>query len=623
MPRKVKSTIAGFPEFNSNVTFVPIQYFTVIIPHRSRGAVRIVGYALRKVLGYADKRGDAVRGQLRFTYKELIEEAGVSRESIAQALREAMQNHCLRCVEEPCPARKGQAGRGGVYELCWQHSEKCCHNPKQFQGFHNGPAALEEEGKGAGTVILAKTARKNIPNCFFDILLPRERLSVIRVVGALLFYSIQWTEEGERAVAVSKSITELSRLTNMSRQHVHSAVSFALRAGYIEQKEAGRFDPAAGRKSCPTTYCIRWAASQHSDENAPGQSDPNPVRKGERILDRSKKVDGAAVKKGEWSRSEKGNGEESKMANGIRIKKEHKNIPTAADVAAALSALNLLRKAGFDEATAKRLAGSSPWQVIERQVQWLPQRNVKKSRLGMLRRAIEGDWPKPQAAEHNAANDPAFELGRHFASHYYAGYHGLSGEAGTEPFEREIELATKFVARLLAQERNESLVPEWGRRFGLMMRERHYGDPKARPNLSFTLVLFGDKFLRLLQTEGAARARKALGEARDAHQKAFTPEYLNYLRIAENELQQTNPAVYDAYLKHRQKLRESMKPFLMSAERLALFDSDESRLSDFAEFCRNRAGGMVFDFWAWDKRLNRRSFNRGPGTRSENGEATS
>ncbi len=48
-------------------------------------------------------------------------------------------------------------------------------------------------------------------NAFFDVLIPQERLSVIRVVGALLFYSIKWGPGGERKVPVQLSISQLSR----------------------------------------------------------------------------------------------------------------------------------------------------------------------------------------------------------------------------------------------------------------------------------------------------------------------------------------------------------------------------------------------------------------------------
>lgn len=72
MAAKVTTQFAGFPDFRSNVTFVPIQFFTVAIPHSSRGAVRVVGYVLRKLLGWVDAQGNPKKEQLRFTYDELV-----------------------------------------------------------------------------------------------------------------------------------------------------------------------------------------------------------------------------------------------------------------------------------------------------------------------------------------------------------------------------------------------------------------------------------------------------------------------------------------------------------------------------------------------------------------------
>lgn len=181
----------GFPDFRANVTFVPIQFFTVVLPYCARGTVRIVGYALRKVLGWVDERGNPTREQLRFTYRELIEHAGVSREAIADALREAVERRCLRCLELPQPDTAGQAGRSGVYELCWDREGAYTDDPAAFRGFYYPEAVVIEEREGEQVVRRPKAARKNIPNAFFDHLLRQERLAVVRVVGALLFYSIQ------------------------------------------------------------------------------------------------------------------------------------------------------------------------------------------------------------------------------------------------------------------------------------------------------------------------------------------------------------------------------------------------------------------------------------------------
>ena len=45
---------AGFPDFRANVTFTPIQFFTVVIPHCQRTCIRVIGCMLRRVLGWVD-----------------------------------------------------------------------------------------------------------------------------------------------------------------------------------------------------------------------------------------------------------------------------------------------------------------------------------------------------------------------------------------------------------------------------------------------------------------------------------------------------------------------------------------------------------------------------------------
>jgi len=586
----------GFPDFRANVTFVPIQFFTIVLPNCSRGVVRVVGYALRKLLGWVDEHGNPTREQLQFTYRELIEQAGISRGAIGETLKEAVDGHLLRCVESPSPHLAGETAQSGVYELCWDAAGRYTDDPAQFRGFYYPEAALVEEREGGEVVPRPKAARKNIPNAFFDVLLSREPLSVIRVVGALLFYSIQWGAGGERKVPVTRSITELSRLTRLSRQHVHEAVLEARQRGYIEQVEAGCFDPAAGQGSEPATYGIRWVIGVATT-----------VPESERF----KKVYGASVQKGVREQFNKVNGERFKKVNGIRIKTELKTETTTAApgpaapgtaMAAAESALELLKQTGFDEPTARQLAGKCFLEVIQRQVQWLPLRNITRNRLGLLRRAIEQDWPKPEGAP----QDDGQRLGHVFASHYYAAYHGYTGEAATEPFPKDAQAAARFVERLLAREGNESVVPEWGRQFGCLMRQKHHGDVKARPNLSFAIVLHGDEFLRTVERGRSARARNALEKSHAARHAALRIEYLTYLRLAERDAQQTAPGFYAAFAQERDRTRRAMTGGLFQAapETLAKFDSEESRLLAFAEFFRHHPQRPVLDFAQWDNQQN-------------------
>ena len=100
-------------------------------------------------------------------------------------------------------------------------------------------------------------------------------------------------------------------------------------------------------------------------------------------------MDGAPVRKGERNRSKTVNGERSKMVNGISIKTELKTDNTTTlppegpedrggsrRKVVADSRFELLRKEGFDERRARRLSQRYSEEVIQRQIQLLPHRNI-------------------------------------------------------------------------------------------------------------------------------------------------------------------------------------------------------------------------------------------------------
>jgi hypothetical protein len=123
-------------------------------------------------------------------------------------------------------------------------------------------------------------------------------------------------------------------------------------------------------------------------------------------------------------------------------------------------------------------------------------------------------------------------------------------------------------------------------------------------------VLYGDKFLHLLQREGAARQREAIGKAREAHQQAFAAAYLDYLRLAESRLKEANPALYESFITQQRRTRQLLTsgPFLPSAERLAQLDSEPNRLRELALFFKDHPEKPVFDFWDWDRHFNPEKF---------------
>jgi hypothetical protein len=616
---EVTARFAGFPDFRSNVTFVPIQFFTVVIPNVKGATIRLVAYMLRQVLGWVDRHGNPTRAQLQFSYAELAERAGLSRAVVVDAIEEALENHLIWRVPNPVGQPPRRVVEGAIYALCWDTTaEKLTHDWEAFRGFYYPEATVEEEIDGQRITRRPKAARKNIPNAFFDHLIRRERKAVIRVVGALLFRSIQWGPGGERRVPVTCSITELSRLTNLWRRHAHAAIVEACRRGYLEQVETGYFDPAAGQASRTATYAIRWVKRPEADGTDAVSTQPKATPPGAREDGQYGKVNGESVRKGKREQVQKVNGKERNKVNGINIKQElktkHKTtaaeagLPAAATDAAAADGFALLVKAGFDEQTARQLDSRHTTEAIQQQLDWLPLRRATRNRLGLLRLAIEQNWARPEGAKETPDN----KLGRLFASHYYAGYHGYTGAATTEPFPKDVALAGQFVERLLRQQPDESLIPEWGRRFGRMMREKHQAEPRTRPHLSTALVLYGDKFLRLLDSENAARQKEALGRPKAAHQTAFLSAYMNYLRQAETDLQRGSPEVYGAFVAEQRKARHALtsSPFPIAAAWLQRFDSEDSRLRAFAEFFAGYPQHQVLNFWDWDAQKNPLGFGR-------------
>jgi hypothetical protein len=273
-----------------------------------------------------------------------------------------------------------------------------------------------------------------------------------------------------------------------------------------------------------------------------------------------------------------------------------------------LPGFEMLVQAGFDESCARLLAARCSAETIQRQIDWLSLRTTDRNRLGLLRRAIEQDWPKPGGSPD--AQDPGLELGAVFARHYYAAYHGNPGEPATEPFAKETRMAAKYVQRLLVLSQDEHRVPEWGQRFGRLMRDKHQANAKAKPNLSFALVLYGDEFLCRLRAKTVAQQAQHLGQAKASHQAAFWPSYHQYLREQEKTVAASFPALYADFLEQRRRIRQAMSGglFLASADTLARFDSEESRLEGFADHFQAHPQSRVLSFWEWDAGQNPHRF---------------
>jgi hypothetical protein len=145
----VTTRFAGFPDFRSNVTFVPIQFFTVVIPNVKGATIRLVAYMLRKVLGWVDAQGNPTRGQLHFSYAELAGHAGLSRGVVVDAITQALEYHLIRRLPDPVGQPAGRVVEGAAYALCWDTTaEQLTHDLDRFRGFYYPEATVEEEKDG-------------------------------------------------------------------------------------------------------------------------------------------------------------------------------------------------------------------------------------------------------------------------------------------------------------------------------------------------------------------------------------------------------------------------------------------------------------------------------------------
>lgn len=594
----------GFPEFQSNVTYVPYQFFTVVMPYRSRGCVRLVGYLLRHTLGWVDTDGNPTREKLEFSYRELIERAGISRDEIKGAIAEAVHHRLVECVAEPRPAMAGQPARSGVYRLRW--SKGFTNSPDEFQGFCSGEAVPVIAD---GEPIHAVSARKNIPNAFFDYVLRNERLSVARVVGVMLFRTIRWTTSGQRRLPVAISISELCRLTHMTRRHVHEAVQSALRAGYIECAQPGRFGGHGDGEATRAVYQIRWSASNPVPTVVPPgqpQASTPPARAADSFpfSDRSEREHSDAVRNGAQPRSEMDNDEGSEKGNGISSKTSIKNLTATAPVPTARSSRTpvaaeeggieqKLVAAGLDRRTAKDLLARHPAEVIHQQLEWLPLRTAHRSRQGMLRRAIEGNWSRPEVQ----AGPPPNEAGSLFARHYSAARDEVRViPASCTP--KEAAKAGEFLEQLASVILGAPDPAEMGRRFGRFVRSKN----APKPWLVWAIGVYGAEFIGRYRDRSRQASGASLHEARRAHESLFADQYQAYLRDAECRCQREQPELYDAFLAHRADINSKLRLSDATRARLA---SEPSRLSAFAEFMRGR-GTPLLEFWEWDRQLNAR-----------------
>lgn len=369
----------GFRPIDANFIYTPNQFFDVLLPHASRGCLRLVGYLLRRTLGWLDHDGRPLEQRISVTYNELIRDAGVSRGGLKKAIDEAIDGRYLRCTRRGKPKAAGQSAVSARYELCWDDTGEYRGTPADFRGFYTG------EGR-----------RSPIPDDYFDAVVRHEPLAVAKVVGIVLRQTIGYQNQfGGRRQQAALSFSDLQRRTGLAdRKTLCKAVHDALDVGYLQLVAEGHFDPDAARTSAAATYGVRWTVGSETPPAAGRRS----VQKSHRrpATDRSRIPTEPSVHEPHRDRftHPTDNGSEAPPASkGRKTPKDTSKQPTP-EVAAAIGLLGGL---GFDAAAVAAIVGSAPPEAIFRQVAWLPQRKATRNKLGLLRKAIAEDWAAPTA----------------------------------------------------------------------------------------------------------------------------------------------------------------------------------------------------------------------------------
>lgn len=551
----------GFKAPTSNTTYTPNQFFDVVIPHFSRGVVRIVAYLLRKTLGWCDANGNPQEEQIEVTYSELERKAGVSRDMIRGALDSALEGHLIECVTAGRAKHAHDAGQSARYQLCWSSSPYTTRL-EAFQGF------FEEEGN-----------RTDIPNEFFDVLIPNEPLSVIKVVGSIIRHSIGFqAKHGRRRQQVALSYQQIENYARFgSRSDLAKAIRVALEKNYIVRLESGVFSPEATERR-RAVYALRWFDNPIGQKSIPA---PERSEKQTSISQISEPAD----------QSEKRTNIKTKPGN--ETGNSHQAVHTGLH--------QKLIAFGFSEKTAEKLIREHSSQNIEDQIEWLPQRAPARSPAGLLRRAIEQKWPAPIKLRSAEVSGTA---GWEFARCFYAAYGGNRGEPVNEPSPREALAAETFVQRLVRATAGESTPGEWGRTLGHLARDQR----NPFPSLTLAIRQLGDTYLVQMEKQRLHGQLASITQQREQHEQTHRPVWLRWLAEREADMRVTRQDDFAGFIAKRESARAELSadPKPWSRRALEHFDNDSARLSAFREFFH------LPDFWQWDAEINSQSFKPTP-----------
>lgn len=600
----------GYSPPTSNTTYTPNQFFDVVLPHASRGCLRLVAYLIRKTLGWSDAQGNPQNPEALVSYKELIEKAGIGRARIREALDEAIEKKFINCLRPGRAHSQGQEGCPALYSLRWDDRGLYVTKPDEFEGFFSGNGNLT-----------------HIPNQFFDYTIPNETAALVKVVGVIIRHTIGFqTRFGFRRQQVALSFSEIMRKAGIaSRSTVNLALKDSIEKNHVIKAIEGKFDPYDGQA---TTYMIRWAEVLPSEESskiepalAEGDQAQNRTRP-DQTVPKSDQTKGSQIEPGKRSRIEP---ESSKIAlgsvpesnqqefqNQTTVKttglnntpKQHKAIDAVP--VELQEVFDLLINQGFSRSVALALSKEHEAERIQRQIEWQEGRQASRNRLGMLRKAIEEDWPQPEGAKQSREE----KEGESFARSFYRSLAGRTGISLLPMTDRDVRLGASFLKALEEEGIESRGSEEEGASFGEFCRSRQKESRSPARSLSLLITLYAEPWMEGRLGTALQESEQDDSEARAQHQVLFSEDFKRYEEEAIEKAMKEHPEwveeFEDSLAAQMERMRDLSPRFFNQMEQS--LQNPNERLALFGEDLRKRRKEVLLDFWAWDKDVNAQPF---------------
>lgn len=372
----------GFEPLDANFLYCPNQFFDVCLRHSSRGVVRLVAFMLDKTLGWLDSDGNPITEEITVSYKQLIEQARISRGAVRKAVDEAIAAGFIQRVAAGRACSGGRSAEQSSYTLRWNEAGDYATDPQTFEGFFAGTGHCTP-----------------IPNTFFRLIVPQESLAVVRLVGTVLRHTVGFESKyGGRRRQAALSYDFIQQYSGLrGRQHISAAIQHGIAANYIMRLHKGTFDSDPNKRTA-SMYAPRWVSdakittcgSKSLPVNSAEDSSTQAVQKGNQTP--FKKVTSSGSKRLPENRFKKVPVEKTNRKDTLKQQR------SAAVAEENQAGYELLKKEGIDHLTASRLAAQASHEQIQQQISWLPDRNARQNPVGMLIRSIEERWTEPSAS---------------------------------------------------------------------------------------------------------------------------------------------------------------------------------------------------------------------------------